>query len=323
PENDWLRKQTQEQNLLFAKADVIFRGRGLYRNDKELSVVFDREAGVLKNSYEQFARTVASNKTYASDYLRINAFLSGIVSRLYAPDEENQRRDDLRRFVVNDLDMDVLYTSGRWNHLISATFDLFPDKKDFAGSMVANLKRTRSPQVFNMLATDLVTICEQFGWPEAEDIIVYYLMESGRVQNPQGHLRVAFGIYKIKAGAKALPVKGIKDLSNSILIFYESGCHNCQAQVDELKRRYAELQSKGLRIISISSDVDSTSFKGYSKSFPWPDRLCDYKGFEGENFVNYSIYGTPTIFLTDKNGVIVGRYARYEEMEDKIRGVKN
>ncbi|MDR2626866.1 MAG: TlpA family protein disulfide reductase [Dysgonamonadaceae bacterium] len=319
PENTLLREYSSKQSLLFSKTDVIFRGRELYRNDKNLFAVFDREAEQLNNSYQQFMQTVVESKTYVSDYLRINSFLSGIASRLYAPGEENLRGEDLRRFVANDLNMDVLYTSGRWNHAISATFDLFPDKKDFAGAMVNNLKRTRSPQVFIALATDLVTICEQFGWPEAEDIIVYYLMESGRIQNPQGPLRVAFGMYKVKSGTKALPVKGINKLSNSILIFYESGCGNCQTQIDELKKHYASLQTQGLKVISISSDMDSTVFKSFSQTFPWPDRLCDYKGFEGENFINYSIYGTPTLFLIDKNGMIVGRYARLEEMKDRVK----
>jgi peroxiredoxin len=214
--------------------------------------------------------------------------------------------------------MDVLAASGYWNYVISATFDLFPDRKDFAGAMVSNLKRTKSQQVFEQLANDLITICEQYGWADAEDIIVSYLQSSRRITNAQGKLRAAFEQNKIKAGQNALPIEEIEDLSNSLLIFYDSGCDHCQNEIAAIKKHYSEFQSQGIRIISIAADKDSAEFTNYANTFPWKDKLCDYQGFNGKNFVKYSVLGTPTLFLIDKKRKIVGRYA---QLEDVIKNI--
>jgi hypothetical protein len=78
--------------------------------------------------------------------------------------------------------------------------------------------------------------------------------------------------------------------------------------LEELSRQYAYLHNSGIQVISIASDVDERVFNFHAESFPWPDKLCDYKGFMGENFVNYAILATPTFYVIG-NGVILGRYA--------------
>jgi len=46
----------------------------------------------------------------------------------------------------------------------------------------------------------------------------------------------------------------------------------------------------------------------------WADKLCDYKGFDGDNFRNYGIVGTPTYILIDKERIIRGRYVQLREL---------
>jgi thiol-disulfide isomerase/thioredoxin len=209
--------------------------------------------------------------------------------------------------------MDALYTSGFWNYVIASAFELFSDKALFGQAMVKNLERTRLPKVFDALANDLVTICEQFAWQEAEDVIISYLVSSGRVQNASGKLWMALEMDKVKAGNKAIPIHGIKNLSNTLLIFYESDCGSCEKQLNELVTYYPALKEKKMQIVSIAADRDEQIFERRATTFPWPDKLCDYKGFSGENFINYRIIGTPTIFIIDKKGYITGRYAQLQE----------
>jgi peroxiredoxin len=313
PENDRLIAFSRQQGDLFQKIDLIYRGKELYKDNKKLSSVFDQELKELGKTFEHFQQELNKSDTYASHYLQLRNFLNGMGSRLFAPDEDSKRQDDLIRFVNEDLNMDALFTSGYWNAIISITFDLFPDHKDFAGAMINNLKRTRSPQVFDALAHDLVMICEQFGWPEAEDMIVYYLMESKRITQPRGMLHTLFEMNKVKPGDKAFPITGIDDLSNTLLIFYDSGCDNCNVQINELKQRYTELQERGLRIVSIAADTQQAVFEAYSNRFLWQDRLCDYQGFNGENFRNYGVVATPSMFLIDGDGIVTGKYARLED----------
>jgi peroxiredoxin len=257
-----------------------------------------------------------SSSVESDALLRIKNFLNDYVTLTGAGLQPipAQQQADLIRFINEDLNMDVLAESGYWNHAISATFGLFPDKKNFASAMVNNLKRTKSQQVFERLSNDLVTICEQYGWFDAEEIIVSYLQSSGRIINPRGKLLTAFKQNETKAGSVAIAIEGIDNLQNSLLIFYDSGCDHCQAQIETLKTHYAELQAKGIRVISIASDIDTTIFTNYADSFPWKDKLCDFQGFNGKNFVNYAVMGTPTLFMIDENGKIIGRYAMLNEI---------
>jgi hypothetical protein len=54
-------------------------------------------------------------------------------------------------------------------------------------------------------------------------------------------------------------------------------------------------------------------FEYTASGLPWSDKFCDFKGFDGENFRNYGIVGTPTFILTDDGGIVRGRYARLSE----------
>ncbi|GHS97146.1 hypothetical protein FACS189421_03440 [Bacteroidia bacterium] len=309
-ENNYLRAQFKEQQVLFGKIDAVYRGEAAYADDSELLPVFQKEFIRLNEQFTARQKEISASKLYAARYLQMVEFLNGLASRLYAPGEEAAKSVDLIRYFNDELSMDELYTSGLWNPLISSTFELFADKKAFGEAMVNNLKRVRSQEIFNVLASDLITICEQFGWSDAENIILPYLVSSGRIQNPQGTLYYAVEMDKVKSGSKAAPIEGIKKLSNVLLLFYESGCSNCQIQLGELKKHYAELEKKGIRVIAISADSSDEVFKYHSKDFPWKDNLCDYQGFDGANFRHYGVVATPTLFLIDNKGIITGRYAK-------------
>jgi peroxiredoxin len=312
-ENDFLRLQLRQQQVLFRKIDVVYRGQDAYADDPILYPVFEKEFAYLQGLYDTRQKTLTASNLYAAQYIRIIGFLNGFGSRLYAPSANAERLQDAIRFINDELDMDILYSSGFWNHLISSTFELFANKTAFGEAMVNNLKRIRSQQVFEVLANDLITICEQYGWIDAENVIIPYLLSSGKITNPQGKLYMAFELDKVKAGSKAQPIEGQKNLSNVLLMFYESGCSNCVAQLDELKKHYAELQKKKIRVIVISADTGKEVFEYHSKDFPWPDKLCDFNGFDGKNFRNYGVVGTPTFYLIDKKEIITGRYARLKD----------
>jgi hypothetical protein len=49
-------------------------------------------------------------------------------------------------------------------------------------------------------------------------------------------------------------------------------------------------------------------------SFPWKDKICDGQGMNGINFKNYSVMGTPTMFLIDSKGIIIEKIATIEEL---------
>ncbi|MFV0311995.1 MAG: peroxiredoxin family protein [Dysgonomonas sp.] len=105
--------------------------------------------------------------------------------------------------------------------------------------------------------------------------------------------------------------------SRTLLVFYQPDCENCHTQIDRLINDYPKLKKQNIRIVSISSDTNKDVFAGDVKRFPWPDsdKLCDYKGFAGINFVRYGIMSTPTFFLLDEKGAVIKRYALITDID--------
>jgi len=156
--------------------------------------------------FEELVNETRQSSLYAARYHRISDFYNWIP--LYSilnnnMMNEKKRLAERRRFISEELDMDALYTSGLWNAVISQTFELYPDKAEFGDAMVKALKRTRSQAAFEQLATDLVTITEQYGWEEAGEKIVGYLIQSGRIEKANARLERAFTVRKAKPGDKA------------------------------------------------------------------------------------------------------------------------
>jgi peroxiredoxin len=313
-ENDILKNYRLRQNILFQELSTVFQIRETSAADDSIRLTYEQQLPQLEKTFELYQKELAENKSYSAFYLRTINFLSGLGSRLYPADDTTALRTDLVRYIAEEVNVDYLYNSDLWNYLISLSFELFPDKTAFGEAMIQMLKRTTSPIVFEAFAHDLVTICEQFGWTAAEDLIVSYLLASGRILEPKGIVQKAFLMNKLKPGSKAPEIKGQK-LSNTLLFFYESGCDHCLTEIANLKQHYAALQKKGIRVISISVDEDKTVFEYHSAGFPWPDKLCDFKGFDGEILRDYSVLGTPTFYLIDKEGNILDRQAQLHHIQ--------
>lgn len=227
-----------------------------------------------------------------------------------------------RQFAKEKLDINRLYSSSIWHNVIDGITKISPTQETFGNDMVEALKRIDNQEIFEHLADNLITITEQYGWDDAFDIIVPYIKESGRIQIPQGNMFYAFALAKIRKGTIPPPLVGLKTpileskAEKTLIVFYQPDCDNCHAQMDLLIKEYPKLKEKNIRIISISSDTDRESFTKDSERYPWEgeDKLCDFKGFGGENFINYGIMSTPIFILLDNEKKVVKRYALMTEI---------
>lgn len=111
-------------------------------------------------------------------------------------------------------------------------------------------------------------------------------------------------------GAGPMPVP---PPSYTILLFYETGCHNCGPIIDELTEAYEILISMNVRVITISSDTDPAIYGKYAAGFPWPDKSCDFQSFAGPDFRRWWVASTPTMWLIDGSGIVVGQFRTLEE----------
>ena len=117
--------------------------------------------------------------------------------------------------------------------------------------------------------------------------------------------------------APALPLEDRNEKAGkakgTIVLFFESGCHNCHAVINELKAAHDSLQTSGVRIVSIASDSERDAYTAYASGLPWDDKYCDYQSFTGVYFSAWGVASTPTMYYVDGQGTVEGRYYSLEE----------
>ena len=182
---------------------------------------------------------------------------------------------------------------------------------------LARLVRQKEKTAAQNLAKDLINFNSQMGFDNNTFEIVKYMQTVdsefvGKNRNLSRTLTAAQLLeYKIPP-----KIVGLKEdtYKNCLIIFIDSDCDHCRDEVAKIIKNYDKLTQRGIRVISIAADRDKANYEKYSAKFPWKDKLCDFRGLDGENFNNYGIVGTPVLFLTDKEGKIVGSFLHFEDV---------
>jgi hypothetical protein len=318
------RENTFFHRLLEAKSRNTDRyswvqfGMELYDPQSELYKLLEKENEEIGKQAAAIAAELSETRLYASSLIGFMDYINELSLALDSRDTLLFPR--LRTYFHTEMDWQALYTSGRAWEIIHACYAaLFDqatgDKKEKEHRYVTDIyplfARLQEPLRSAFLETTYQT-CERMGWDRAKDRLLAYIFDNKvEIDAQNGNLRRILSAEKTRPGNPAPAVRGLQGESFrgiTLLVFYESGCDNCVRQLEELKKHYERLRNSGIRVVSLSADTDERVFTYHSRSFPWQDKLCDYKGFMGENFVDYAILATPTLFVI-ADGLIIGHYA--------------
>ncbi|WP_019037454.1 TlpA disulfide reductase family protein [Psychroflexus tropicus] len=107
-----------------------------------------------------------------------------------------------------------------------------------------------------------------------------------------------------------------------LLDFWASWCRPCIEEYPALKKAYSSFKEDGFEIVSISQDQTK---KRWLKSIEenelnWVN-LWEEEGRKADPYLIYGISGIPDNFLIDKNGIIVARNLRGENLIQKVKEV--
>jgi len=330
PENDFIATHFAEQ--MQRKEKIVFceQGLRLYKENESLCNFLKGEKDSLNQQQTAFEAKLQdeTSKFYAARVLLLHNLLNDYIARIQVT-SDTMELANIKEYAISHINTDALYRSGIWFTVINGMLGLYnkelPFYGQFGNDIVTLLQKTQSQEVFLALADNASTICSQFSWNADEAALSKYLLLSGRVTNPQGKLKQMLMLNKLQPGMPAPPIMGTNDKTidfakdkKTLLVFYESDCGNCQSVMKQLVENYSALKDKGIEIVSIASDRDSTGFENTARNHPWQKKICDLKGFEGNNFKNYAIIGTPTIYLVDEKGIIQGKYAGWDEITNSL-----
>lgn len=316
PENQSLQQYYTSQASRLQKIALLTVTERAYDKTDAFVPLLQNEKRQLLDAQSAFEKELSESPLYASRFIRLHNFLSMDVAALAYAD--SSQMISARRHVQDSLDINNLFTSGLWFATLNGLLALYdkgtPYHEYFVSDMILLLERADSDTIYTTLAENLFAICESMSWNDLEEQLAYHLIDKGRISHPTGKLRLLMTLFKLKKGSKApLLSQGKLPKQNHLLVFYETGCGNCEKEMQQLKENYPLLKEKGYEIVSVSADVSEQTHQETASSFPWKNKFCDLKGFSSPDFDNYGVIGTPTIYVIDKNGVIQGRYARLQD----------
>jgi len=113
------------------------------------------------------------------------------------------------------------------------------------------------------------------------------------------------------------PLAKMSDLKSKykLVVFGASWCSKCQEEIPKLIPYYEDWKTKyDLEIVFISLDTEKEKFRTFVKDFPWLS-TSELKGWESMAAIDYCIFGTPIMYLLDKNNVILVKPISEKQIE--------
>ncbi len=104
-----------------------------------------------------------------------------------------------------------------------------------------------------------------------------------------------------------------------LIDFWASWCGPCRAEFPNVKRIYAKFKDKGFEIYGVSLDKDANSWKSSvtSLGLSWK-HVSDLKYWSCAPAKVYKVSGIPYTVLVGKDGKIIAKNLRGEELERKL-----
>ena len=166
------KKQLSDAAVLVYTKATLF-GRQAIKEQQRLRWQIAKQDSLLQHS-----------TLYAARFLRLQQYLDDVANAYRKTPEEIEV---LRQYGVKSLDMEALFTSGLWYHVLDYWTAMYRDyvKEDnaFPEDVVAIMKRIKNQKVFEEFSDDIASICEQNKWNHTEYAIADYLLQSGRADN--------------------------------------------------------------------------------------------------------------------------------------------
>ena len=115
----------------------------------------------------------------------------------------------------------------------------------------------------------------------------------------------------------------LSDLRGKVVLidFWASWCRPCRAENPNVVRIYNAYKDRGFDIFSVSLDNSRDAWLNAIKAdgLVWPNHVSDLKGWSSAGGRLYGIMSIPATVLVDREGRVVARNLRGQQLEQKIK----
>jgi peroxiredoxin len=337
PENDYLKDQHLSQQAILDKLGAVNHFLQVYPHKEDLYQTISNEQVHLRQQFEKAQAKRADSPLYAARFGEIVDFTKGVADKVYAtPADHTGYFND---FVTHTLKFQDLYTSGHWEQILhqwlmmnigSAT-----GNAEFKHRLDVAIKRMVEDDILSGFAQKAVPLLVQKG---KDDLLPQ--MKAHLDKHPGAKAGLSATVKRMLASIKILtgkkgpdlmfhaPVRTKNGLVNTdilletdqldadytLLLFYQGECPLCEDALIDLANKYKWLTEHKVRVIAVSGDTTEQGFEKKLAYHQWPDNYCDLTGMSGMNFKNYGVLGVPTLFLLNREGIILEKTAMVNDV---------
>lgn len=104
-----------------------------------------------------------------------------------------------------------------------------------------------------------------------------------------------------------------------LVIFWATWCQPCTEDLPQLQKLYAQYQRTGFEVLGINLDTNPALIQPYLQQnrVAWP-HIQAVGGLEGDLAKSFGIISLPTMFLVDRNGVVVNNATSVEDLKERL-----
>ena len=279
---------------------------------------------------------------YATRFGEIVDFTRGIADKIYDNPEDHTAY--FNNFVTHNLDFNDLYTSGHWeqvlHHWLMMNIQSEHGEQAFQDRLNKAIARMDRDDILAAFAEKSAPLLVEKGKDDLLPVIAEHLENrppalaalSGSVKNMIASVKILTGQKApdliFKAPVRTQTGRNSQDITletgklnadYTILLFYQGECPLCEDALIDLANKYKRLAEQKVRVIAISGDTTEKGFEKKLTYHQWPDNYCDFTGMVGVNFKNYGVLGVPSLYLLDKDGMVLEKTATVDEVLKAIK----
>ena len=163
------------------------------------------------------------------------------------------------------------------------------------------------------LQTEIITALHE-AYPEHPLVIERY----NKINNPQ--FRTAEGSIapELEFSDPDGKVRKLSDLRGKVVLidFWASWCGPCRRENPHVVAMYAKYHDRGFEVFSVSLDNNKDKWKEAiaKDNLSWPNHVSDLKGWGSAAAKLYGVSSIPSTFLVDKDGRIIAKGLRGEQL---------
>lgn len=108
-----------------------------------------------------------------------------------------------------------------------------------------------------------------------------------------------------------------------LIDFWASWCGPCRAENPNVVKAYKKYKSKSFDIFSVSLDKDMDKWKSaiIADGLTWKNHVCDFKFWQSPIVALYNFNSIPTNVLIDKEGKVLAKNLRGEDLDKKLEEI--